>query len=109
MASSECDRQFTTRFINSNHRPREARARIILRENNDVDDAVFILDVAEPLHDGCDRHGLGFRHERHRSRNRIKYNFVRCYVEIQFFDCFGNPKQRLQTSDPDLLALYRTN
>lgn len=148
MALNECDRQLTTRFINSNHHPSEARARIILRstkqcsdsttssgdctlrsvwgrakylyakldatrtdllshsffiemrENNDIDDAVFILDGAEPLHDGCDRHSLGFRPEPHRNRNRVKYNFVRCYVEIPDFLLFWRPEAETANERP---------
>lgn len=46
-----------------------------LRENHDVDDAVFLIDSVATLHDACNRHGLRFRYEKHGNRNAVERVF----------------------------------
>jgi len=62
-----------------------------LREKHDVDDAVFLVDGAAPLHRACWKHDLDFKYERHGSRNSVK----RVFREIKrrttsFSNCFSN-------------------
>lgn len=35
------------------------------RETYDVDDAIFLVDGAVPLHRACHKHDFDFRYERH--------------------------------------------
>jgi transposase-like protein len=46
-----------------------------VREKHNVDDAVFLVDGATPLHDACSRHGLDFRDERHGNRTSVERVF----------------------------------
>jgi transposase-like protein len=62
-----------------------------LREKHDVDDAIFLVDGAVPLHRACDKHDLDFRYERHGNRNSIE----RVFREVKrrttsFSNCFSN-------------------
>lgn len=62
-----------------------------LCEKHDVDDDVFLVDGADPLHDACTRHGLDFRYERHGNRNSVE----RVFREVKrrtycFSNCFSN-------------------
>ncbi|WP_245851694.1 IS6 family transposase [Halorubrum persicum] len=64
-----------------------------LREKHDVDDAIFFVDGAVPLHRACDKHDLDFRYERHGNRNSIE----RIFREVKrrttsFSNCFSNAK-----------------
>ena len=64
-----------------------------LRDKHDVDDAIFLVDEAVPLHRACDKHDLGFRYERHRDRNSVE----RVFREVtrrttSFSNCFSNAK-----------------
>jgi len=66
-----------------------------LREKHDVDDAVFLVDGAEPLSNACRRHGLDFRYERHGNRNSVE----RVFREVKrrttnFSNCFSNAKAK---------------
>lgn len=53
-----------------------------LREKHDVDDAEFFIDGASPLKDACRRHGLGFRYERHGTRNSVERIFQEAKRQI---------------------------
>ena len=62
-----------------------------LREKHDVDDAIFLVDGAVPLHRACRKHGLDFRYERHGNRNSVE----RVFREVKrrttsFSNCFSN-------------------
>ena len=62
-----------------------------LCEKHDVDDAIFLVDGAVPLHRACERHGLDFRYERHGDRNSVE----RVFREVKrrttsFSNCFSN-------------------
>ncbi|WP_128906583.1 IS6 family transposase [Halorubrum amylolyticum] len=62
-----------------------------LREKHDVDDAIFLVDGAVPLHRACEKHDLDFRYERHGNRNSVE----RVFREIKrrticFSNCFSN-------------------
>ena len=62
-----------------------------LREKHDVDDAIFLVDGAVPLHRACDKHDLDFRYERHGNRNSVE----RVFREVKrrttsFSNCFSN-------------------
>lgn len=46
-----------------------------LRNNHQVEDAVFLVDGAPWLHAALDRHGLRFRHETHGNRNAAERIF----------------------------------
>ena len=62
-----------------------------LRETHDVDDAIFLVDGAVPLHRACEKHGLDFRYERHGNRNSAERVF--CEVKrrtTSFSNCFRN-------------------
>ena len=61
-----------------------------LREKDDVDDAVLLVDGAAPPEGVCRRHGLDFRDERHGDRNSVE----RVFREVKrrtgsFSNCFG--------------------
>ena len=43
-----------------------------LREKRDVDDAVFLTDGSYSLKDAYRRHSLGFKYERHETRNSLE-------------------------------------
>jgi len=69
-----------------------------LREKHAVDDAVFLVDGADPLKDACQRHGLDFRYERHGNRNSVE----RVFREVKrrtssFSNCFSNAER--ETAD----------
>jgi len=62
-----------------------------LREKHDVDDAIFLVDGAVPLHRACEKHGLDFRYKRHGNRNSVE----RVFREVKrrttsFSNCFSN-------------------
>ena len=62
-----------------------------IREKHYVDDAIFFVDGAVPLHRACDKHGLDFRYERHGNRNSVE----RVFREVKrrttcFSNCFSN-------------------
>ena len=62
-----------------------------LRENHDVDDAVFLIDGSHSLKDACNRHGLDLRYERHGNRNSVE----RVFREVKrrtssFLTCFSH-------------------
>ena len=62
-----------------------------LRDKHDVDDAIFLVDGAVPLHRACEKHGLDFRYERHGNRNSVE----RVFREVKrrttsFSNCFSN-------------------
>ena len=62
-----------------------------LREKYDVDDAVFLVDGATPLHDACSRHGLDFKYERHGNRTSVERIFREVKRRTFFFsNCFSN-------------------
>ena len=64
-----------------------------LREKHDVDDAIFLVDSAVPLHRACEKHGLDFRYERHESRNSVERVFREMKRRtISFSNCFNNAK-----------------
>ncbi len=60
-----------------------------LREEHDVDDAVFLVNGATPLKEVCHRHGLDFRYEHRGNRNSVE----RIFREVKqrtssFSNCF---------------------
>ena len=62
-----------------------------LRKKHDVDDAIFLVDGAVPLHRTCDKHDLDFRYERHGNRNSVE----RVFREVKrrttsLSNCFSN-------------------
>jgi len=70
-----------------------------LREKHDVDDAIFLVDGAIPLHRVYEKHGLDFRYERHRNRNSVE----RVFREVKrrttrFQTVSATPRQKLLTS-----------
>jgi len=62
-----------------------------LREKDDVDDAVFLVDGATPLNDACRRHGLEFRYEKHGTRNSVERVFREAKRRTSSFsNCFSH-------------------
>ncbi|TKX81264.1 IS6 family transposase [Halorubrum sp. SD626R] len=64
-----------------------------LREKHDIDDAIFLVNGAVPLHRACEKHGLDFRYERHGNRNSVE----RVFREVKrrticFSNFFSNAK-----------------
>jgi len=62
-----------------------------LRKKHDVDDATFLVDGVVPLYRSCEKHGFGFRYERHGDRNSVE----RVFDEVKrrttrFSNCFSN-------------------
>jgi putative transposase len=65
-----------------------------LREKPTVEHAVFLVDGAAPREDGCQRHGLDFRYERHGNRSSVE----RVFPDIKrrtfpFSNCFSNAER----------------
>jgi transposase-like protein len=62
-----------------------------LREKHDVDDALFLIDGSHSLKDGCSRHGLDLRVERHGDRNSVERVFQEGKRRTSSFsNCFSN-------------------
>ena len=62
-----------------------------IRDKHDVDEAIFLVDGAVPLHRACEKHNLDFRYERHGNRNSVE----RVFREVKrrttcFSNCFSN-------------------
>lgn len=47
------------------------------REQYDVDDGIFLVDGAAPLHQACRTHDLDFKYERHRDRTAPNIYIIR--------------------------------
>ena len=62
-----------------------------LRDKHDVDDAIFLVDGAVPLHRACEKHGVDFRYERHGYRNSVERIFREGKRRTaSFSSCFSN-------------------
>ncbi len=78
-----------------------------LRGKHDVDDAIFLVGGAVPLHRACDKHGLDFRYEKHGNRNSDERVFYRMKREnTSFSNCFSNAEAELLTSGSDRSASH---
>ena len=70
-----------------------------LREKNDVDDALFLIDGSHSLNDACSRHGLDLRVKHHRDRNSVGRVFREVKRRTSSFQTVSvTSKQRLPTS-----------
>ncbi|ELZ41971.1 IS240-type transposase (ISH102) [Halorubrum californiense DSM 19288] len=70
-----------------------------IREKHDVDDAIFLVGGAVPLHRACEKHGLDFRYERHGNRNSVERIFRSIKRRTTISQTVSaTPKQKLLTS-----------
>lgn len=69
------------------------------RDKHDIDDAIFLVNGAVPLHQAYEKHDLDFRYERHEIQDSVKSVFCKTkHKNICFQTVLTTLKQKLLMS-----------